>query len=129
MFGESILDEELRGQLLPKPDDGSPGLTDVCREILLKEGRALTASKIYRLIQERFPSLLAQHKVPVSSVTTVLNRLVKYGEVKSVLVGKRRAWQWITVQEEPPYIRKVLTVVRCVAGFDVVRIAVRGGFV
>jgi hypothetical protein len=93
LFGESIVDEELGKLILPQTGDGEPGLTTVCREILLKEGRSLTANEVYRLIQKRFPSLLAEHKVPVSSVMTVLNRLVKYGEADSVFVGKRRAWQ------------------------------------
>src|SRR3954467_7302742 len=39
LFGEKIFDEELRGQLL----HGQLGLTAVCRELLLKEGRGLTA--------------------------------------------------------------------------------------
>ena len=93
LFGENILDDELSKLILPKTGNGEPGLTTVCREILLKEGRSLTANETVRLIQKRFPSLLAEHKVPVSSVMTVLNRLVKYGEADSVFVGKRRAWQ------------------------------------
>ena len=93
LFGENILDDELSKLILPKTGNGEPGLTTVCREILLKEGRSLTANETVRLIQKRFPSVLAEHKVPVSSVMTVLNRLVKYGEADSVFVGKRRAWQ------------------------------------
>ena len=65
----------------------------VCRDILLTEKRPLTANEVYRLVRQRFPMLLAEHKEPVSSVTTVLNRLVKYGEAESFFVGKRRAWQ------------------------------------
>ena len=92
LFGESILDEELGKLLLPKASNGQSGLTAVCRDILLREGRALTSNEVYRLVRQRSPLLLAEHKEPVSSVTTVLNRLVKYGEAESVLVGKRRAW-------------------------------------
>jgi hypothetical protein len=106
LFGESILDEELRRLLQPKVDDGQPGLTAVCREVLVKERRSLTANEVYRLIQQCFPSLLARHKEPISSVTTVLNRLVKYGQAESVLVGKRRAWQWGPVQEKTAHIEK-----------------------
>jgi hypothetical protein len=98
LFGNSILDEELRSLVLRKTGDGQPGVTRVCREILQREGRSLTANEVFRLIRQRFPSLLAQHKEPVSSVTTILNRLVKYGEAESVLVGKRRAWKWSAVQ-------------------------------
>ena len=93
LFGENILDEELTRMLLPKTSDGQPGLTAVCRDTLLREGRALTATQMYRLVRQRSPLLLAEHKEPISSVTTVLNRLVKYGEAELVLVGKRRAWR------------------------------------
>ena len=92
LFEESILDDEISKLILPKTGNGEPGLTTVCRE-MRKEGRSLTANETVRLIQKRFPSLLAEHKVPVSSAMTVLNRLVKYGEADSVFVGKRRAWQ------------------------------------
>jgi len=100
LFGDSILNEELSKLILPKADDGQSRLTAVCREILLKDEQSLTAEEIYRLIQQRFPSLLAQHKMPVSSVTTVLNRLVKYGEAEAVFVGKRRAWRWLSTNKK-----------------------------
>jgi hypothetical protein len=93
LFGESILDEELTKLLLPKTTDGQPGLTAVCRDTLQKERRPLTANEVYRLVRQRSPLLLAEHKEPISSVTTVMNRLVKYGEAESVFVGKRRAWR------------------------------------
>jgi hypothetical protein len=41
------------------------------------------------------PALLARHKDPMASVTTVLNRLVEYGEAQPVLANGRRAWQWV----------------------------------
>jgi len=47
-------------------------------------------------IQERLPGVLLRHKDPLASVTTVLNRLVEYGEAQSVLRDNgRRAWQWV----------------------------------
>jgi hypothetical protein len=40
--------------------------------------------------------MLARHKDPMASVTTVLNRLVAYGEAQAVsLDSGRRAWQWV----------------------------------
>jgi hypothetical protein len=40
--------------------------------------------------------MLARHKDPMASVTTVLNRLVDYGEAQPVVLSSgRRAWQWI----------------------------------
>jgi hypothetical protein len=41
--------------------------------------------------------MLARHKDPMASVTTVLNRLVAYGEAKAVsLENGRRAWRWVS---------------------------------
>jgi hypothetical protein len=37
-----------------------------------------------------------RHKDPLASVTTVLNRLVEYGEARAVSRDNgRRAWQWV----------------------------------
>jgi hypothetical protein len=39
---------------------------------------------------------LLRHKDPLASVTTVLNRLVEYGEARTVLRDNgRRAWEWV----------------------------------
>jgi hypothetical protein len=48
--------------------------------------------------------MLARHKDPMASVTTVLNRLVEYGEAQAVLSSSgRRAWRWVadSVPERP----------------------------
>jgi hypothetical protein len=47
---------------------------------------------------ERYaPSILARHKDPLASVTTVLNRLVEYGEARSLSNDRgRRVWEWIS---------------------------------
>jgi hypothetical protein len=40
--------------------------------------------------------VLLRHKDPLASVTTVLNRLVEYGEALSLVRDNgRRAWQWV----------------------------------
>jgi hypothetical protein len=37
-----------------------------------------------------------RHKDPLASVTTVLNRLVEYGEARAVVNEHgRRAWEWV----------------------------------
>jgi hypothetical protein len=41
------------------------------------------------------PALVARHKDPMASITTVLNRLVEYGEAQAVFANGRRAWVWI----------------------------------
>ncbi len=37
-----------------------------------------------------------RHKDPLASVTTVLNRLVEYGEARTLIrENGRRAWEWV----------------------------------
>jgi len=44
--------------------------------------------------------MLERHKDPMASVTTVLNRLVAYGEARAVsLDNGRRAWVWVADAE------------------------------
>ena len=52
---------------------------------------------------ERYaPAILARHKDPLASVTTVLNRLVDYGEARSLSNDRgRRVWEWISESESP----------------------------
>jgi len=64
--------------------------------ILMEAGRALSARDVCEQIQEKMPPMLARHKDPMASVTTVLNRLVDYGEAQAVVLSNgRRAWKWI----------------------------------
>jgi hypothetical protein len=49
------------------------------------------------------PTVLARHKDPLASVTTVLNRLVDYGEARSLSNDRgRRVWEWISECEASP---------------------------
>jgi hypothetical protein len=71
--------------------------------ILMQAGRAMNARDICDYFQQKMPALLARHKDPMASVTTVLNRLVEYGEAQAVLSNGRRAWRWVAdPPEEPP---------------------------
>jgi hypothetical protein len=95
LFGENVLDNELCKLVHHRPQKGRPGLTAVCREILVSDGRALTTVEVYKLVNQHFPALLANHKVPLSWVATVLNRLAKYGEAQSSLLGRHRTWKYV----------------------------------
>jgi hypothetical protein len=65
----------------------------------------MNARDICDCFQEKMPALLARHKDPMASVTTVLNRLVEYGEAQAVVVNGRRAWRWVAeLPPEPPVI-------------------------
>jgi hypothetical protein len=55
----------------------------------------MNSRDICEYLQEKLPDLLARHKDPMASVTTVLNRLVEYGEAEAVVSNGRRAWRWV----------------------------------
>jgi hypothetical protein len=96
MFGDSVLSEELLELVDRKNNGRQPGFTKACRMILMEAGRPLSAREICDHFQQKMPSLLERHKDPMASVTTVLNRLVDYGEAQAVLTDAgRRAWRWI----------------------------------
>jgi len=96
LFGDSVLSEELLELVDRKSNGRQPGFTKACRMILMESGRALSARDVCDQIQVKIPAMLARHKDPMASVTTVLNRLVDYGEAQPVVLSNgRRAWQWI----------------------------------
>jgi hypothetical protein len=71
--------------------------------VLIDANHALSAREVCERIQQKVPPMLERHKDPMASVTTVLNRLVAYGEAKAVsLDNGRRAWLWIADAEEEP---------------------------
>lgn len=96
LFGDGVLNEELM-QLVDRKSSGrQPGFTKACRMILMEAGRAMSARDICDYFHQKMPSLLAHHKDPMASVTTVLNRLVDYGEAQAVAAHNgRRAWIWV----------------------------------
>lgn len=96
LFGDGVLSEELLELVDRKSNGRQPGFTKACRMILMEAGRALSAREICEHFQQKMPSMLARHKDPMASVTTVLNRLVEYGEAQAVLSNNgRRAWRWV----------------------------------
>ena len=100
LFGDSVLNEELLELVDRKSNGRQPGFTKACRMILMEAKRPMGARDVCDQIQERMPPMLARHKDPMASVTTVLNRLVDYGEAEAVvLTNGRRAWRWIADAE------------------------------
>jgi hypothetical protein len=95
LFGDGVLSEELMELVDRKSSGRQPGFTKACRMILTQAGRAMNARDICDYFQQKMPALLARHKDPMASVTTVLNRLVEYGEAQAVLSNGRRAWRWV----------------------------------
>jgi hypothetical protein len=102
LFGDSVLSDELLELVDRKSSGRQPGFTKACRMVLMDANRALSARDVCDRIQEKAPPLLARHKDPMASVTTVLNRLVAYGEARAVALDNgRRAWQWVADAGSP----------------------------
>ena len=100
LFGDDVLSDELLELVDRKSSGRQPGFTKACRMVLMDANRALSARDVCDRIQEKAPPMLARHKDPMASVTTVLNRLVAYGEAKAVALDNgRRAWQWVADSE------------------------------
>jgi chorismate mutase len=96
LFGDDVLNDELLEMVDRKSSGRQPGFTKACRTTLMDANRALSARDVCDRIQAKFPLLLSRHKDPMASVTTVLNRLVAYGEARAVALDKgRRAWEWV----------------------------------
>lgn len=106
LFGDSVLSDELLELVDRKSNGRQPGFTKACRMVLMEANRALSARDVCDQIQQRMPPMLARHKDPIASVTTVLNRLVEYGEARPVVLDNgRRAWLWAAeAQSELPQI-------------------------
>jgi chorismate mutase len=95
LFGDAVLNNELLELVDRKNNGRQPGFTKSCRMILMESSGAMTSRDICDSLQQKMPALLARHKDPMASVTTVLNRLVEYGEAEAMLLNGRRAWRWV----------------------------------
>jgi hypothetical protein len=96
LFGDEVLNEELLELIDGKSSGRQPGFTKACRMVLMESDRPLGAREVCEQIQRRVPPVLTRHKDPLASVTTVLNRLVEYGEAKTIVrENGRRAWEWV----------------------------------
>jgi len=103
VFGEDTVGPELMELVDRRPQERQTGFTKTCRIVLMQAERPLTAPEVCRQIRLRNPELLARHKDPLASVTTVLNRLANYGEARFSLNEKeRRTWQWVSEKGAVP---------------------------
>jgi hypothetical protein len=98
LFGSDIINEKLRAMIFRRPmlrtAPDQPGFTDACRHILRSNTHSLTVPQLRKQMQERYPSVLARQRVPTASLSVVLRRLQRYGEVEVVNRGGKQAWQW-----------------------------------
>ena len=70
------------------------GFTNICRLILMSAETPLSSQQVCALVKQR-SEIGTRHRDPLASVTTVLNRLAKYGEV-TYEIGQTgsRLWRW-----------------------------------
>jgi hypothetical protein len=100
LFGEQVLGDDLLELIDRKPNGRQPGFTKACRRVLMEVRRPLGAREVCVELERYAPTILARHKDPLASVTTVLNRLVDYGEARSLSNDRgRRVWEWISESE------------------------------
>src|ERR1019366_6215928 len=100
LFGEEALGEDLLELIDRKPNGRQPGFTKACPRVLMEMRRPLGAREVCLELERYAPAILARHKDPLASVTTVLNRLVDYGEARSLNNERgRRVWEWISDTE------------------------------
>ena len=96
LFGDEVLNEELLELVDRRNRSRQPGLTKACRMVLMEASRPLGVREVCKEIQQGNPSLLLRHKYPIASVTTVLTRLVNYGEAQTFMgADGRKEWQWV----------------------------------
>lgn len=96
LFGDTAVDDDLRKLVGMRTAQRLPGLTDMCRTVLMEADRGMTVHDIQAGICGQNPALLAGHKNPVASLTTILNRLVSSGEAQRLLLSNnKRVWQWV----------------------------------
>jgi hypothetical protein len=100
LFGDQVLGDDLLELIDRKPNGRQSGFTKACRRVLMDVRRPLGAREVCAELERSAPAILARHKDPLASVTTVLNRLVDYGEARSLSNDRgRRVWEWISDTE------------------------------
>ena len=96
LFGDAVLDGELRLLINAPAGTRKSGLTDACRSVLMNSTHPLASREVVTRIRSTDDSLLRDHKDAVASVTSILYRLQSYGETAaSTNPSGKRAWIWI----------------------------------
>ena len=103
LFGDQVVGGDLARLVDQGSSNRQRGFTQTCRIVLMESQRPLMGQEVYQEIERRNPTLLLHHRDPLASVSTVLNRLSRYGEARVVVNERgRRAWVWTTDGSEAP---------------------------
>ena len=101
LFGDDVLGDDLLELIDRKPNGRQPGFTNACRLVLMEARRPVGTREVCADLEKRAPTILSRHKDPLASVTTVLNRLVEYGEARSLTNDRgRRVYEWVSDGEQ-----------------------------
>src|SRR5436305_15238382 len=93
LFGPSEMHPQIP-ELLGQRDSRRSGLSDECRMVLMNAERPLAAREVRDRVVRRLPSL-ASHRDSLASGTTILHRLIRYGEACRVTDDPgRQRWAW-----------------------------------
>ena len=100
LFGDAVLDDELRTLLDRGVSDRRKGFTRACRQILLESRTPLRVRQGCEELWRKFPELAGRHKDLGASVTTVFHRLAAYGEARCFVDHQGvRVWEWMAEPE------------------------------
>jgi hypothetical protein len=104
VFGNAALQQELLDLLSVRGvgEARHSGFTQTCRMVLIEAAGPVSAREVCEQLSLKHPDVASRHKDLVASVTTILNRLVAYGEVRRSRVNGKTFWQWMTDEEEKP---------------------------
>lgn len=108
LYGNELLSDELHHLVAKTHRTTHSGFTNACRTVLRQAENALSAREVCSLLQQHFPTVLQHNNNPMASVTTILNRLVKYGEARAFNGdGRGRVWQVIDRDESSSWPRRI----------------------
>jgi hypothetical protein len=104
LFGGDVLHSAVLELMEHRANNRQSGFTRACRYLLTEANRAMTSTEMCAALRIKFPELAARHKDLSASATTVMNRLVSYGEAAPATDAHgRRVWTWVaeTQWEDP----------------------------
>ena len=100
LVGGQVLHEAVLDFMDLRPTHRQSGFTRACRYLLTVSNRPLNSTEICEELRRKFPEIAARHKDLQASATTVMNRLLDYGEAAPCKDGAgRRAWTWVAAHD------------------------------
>ena len=95
LFGDAALQQELVDFMEERTTPRQPGFTRACRLVLMEANGPVNSRLMCEKLWLRHRDLALRHKDLLASVTSVLNRLVRYGEAQAIEENGRRVWTWV----------------------------------